>query len=407
TADATRLSEILGAPNPGAAITITPKSITEIVEVMKRASESGSSVVPAGAQTWLKSSNQRNGNLVISTLGLNRIVEHEPADLVATAEAGVSLSTFNRELARNGQWLPLDPPDNGAATLGGVVATGLAGPRQFGYGPPRRYVIGMRVVLADGTQIKVGGRVVKNVAGYDLCKLFTGSYGTLGIISEITFKLRPVPETSATLLATGTLTSLLKAGQALMTSALFPVAIEILSAAIVAELELNGTAEHALLIQFAGTQAGVAQQVERAVSTIRRDFATANVMTLEAPSSVWRSIAASETGHEQLSWRGGIQPGKLAEVVCHLTGRWNAGVGSGIVSGDFEGNLEEAIRLQQRMRSLGGWLTIQNSPAELDRIGDEGDPGIMRLMQRIKSELDPRGVFPGLGRQASRLPQSP
>jgi FAD/FMN-containing dehydrogenase len=121
--------------------------------------------------TWLKES----ANIIVSTSRLNQIIEHEPADLIAIAQAGVKLVDFNSKLKENGQWLPLDPPDDGRATIGGVVATGVGGAQQFGYGRPRGSVIGMKVVLADGNVIKVGGRVVKNVAGYDLCKLFTGS----------------------------------------------------------------------------------------------------------------------------------------------------------------------------------------------------------------------------------------
>src|SRR6185503_3389332 len=126
-----------------------------------------------------------------------------PADLVASAGAGLSLTEFQKHLAEAGQWLPIDPPDDGRATLGGIVATGLAGAHSFGFGTPRSFVIGMRVVLADGRLIKAGGNVVKNVAGYDLCKLFTGSYGTLGLITEVTFKLRPLPAEARTVVASG------------------------------------------------------------------------------------------------------------------------------------------------------------------------------------------------------------
>src|SRR5207245_9139422 len=107
--------------------------------------------------------------------------------------------------------LPIDPPDDGHATLGGVVATGLGGPQAFGYGLPRSFVIGMRVVLADGRLIKAGGNVVKNVAGYDLCKLFCGSYGTLGLITQLTFRLRPLPLESIAIIAKGSLAALLAA----------------------------------------------------------------------------------------------------------------------------------------------------------------------------------------------------
>ena len=122
--------------------------------------------------------------------------------------------------------MPLDPPDDGRATLGGVVATGIGGPQQFGYGRPRGSVIGMKVVLADGSMIKAGGRVVKNVAGYDLCKLFTGSYGTLGIITELNFKLRPRPAREATVIVPVRGGS--RAGaRAILEARLFPVASEI------------------------------------------------------------------------------------------------------------------------------------------------------------------------------------
>ena len=205
-----RLGELIGAANitvsprlqvSPAPLVVIPGSVAEVCEVMKLASCEGWAVVPAGAMTWLDAGQPlRRVNIVVSTQKLDRIVDHEPADLVAVAEAGVTLKDFNEALARRGQWLPLDPPDDsdtGSATIGGVVATGQGGAQQFGYGAPRRHVIGMKVVLADGSLIKVGGRVVKNVAGYDLCKLFTGSYGTLGVIVEINFKLRPVPfETS-------------------------------------------------------------------------------------------------------------------------------------------------------------------------------------------------------------------
>jgi len=198
-----RLTSIVGEANISAssrlsvstsALKVVPGSIEEVCEVMKLASSEGWSVVPAGAMTWLDAGQPlRNANIILSTGRLKRIIEHEPADLVAITEAGVTLNDFNAALLQKGQWLAIDPPDDGRSTIGGVVATGLGGAQQFGYGPPRKHVIGMKVVMADGRLIKAGGRVVKNVAGYDLCKLFTGSYGTLGIIVEVNLKLRPLP----------------------------------------------------------------------------------------------------------------------------------------------------------------------------------------------------------------------
>src|SRR5687768_899325 len=163
-------------------IEVTPASAEQAAEVMHFAAREGLAVVPAGARSFIEAGNlMARADLILSTRRMDRMIAHEPADLVATAEAGLTLTEFQKQLAEKGQWLPVDPADDGSATLGGIVATGSSGPQSFGYGPLRSFVIGLRVVLADGRQIKAGGRVVKNVAGYDLCKLFTGSFGTLGL----------------------------------------------------------------------------------------------------------------------------------------------------------------------------------------------------------------------------------
>jgi FAD/FMN-containing dehydrogenase len=252
------------------AVIVSPASAEEISEVLKLASREGRKVLPAGGGTWLRT----KADLIVSTRRLNRIIEHEPADLIAIAEAGVTLADFNATLAVNGQWLPLDPPDDGRATLGGVVATGVGGPQQFGYGRPRGSVIGMKVVLADGSMIKAGGRVVKNVAGYDLCKLFTGSYGSLGIITELNFKLRPRPAREATVIGRGAVEDILQAR-------LFPVAAEIVS--------------ERLFVRFAGNEKGVAYQIEQA----RKLLKDAEVVMDDA--ELWKKITLQGTTREEPS----------------------------------------------------------------------------------------------------------
>ena len=257
---------------------VSPASAEEISEILKLASHEGWKVIPAGGGTWLRS----KANLIVNTQRLNRIIEHEPADLIAIAQAGVKLVDFNAKLAENGQWLPLDPPDDGRATIGGVVATGLGGPQQFGYGRPRNSVIGMKVVLADGSLIKAGGRVVKNVTGYDLCKLFTGSFGSLGIITEVNFKLRPRPAQEATVIATGTVEDLRK----IIEARLFPVAAEIIN--------------DMLMVRFAGNQKGVAYQIEQARALLK------NAEVMMNDTEHWKTIAAA--------WEKPItQPGEAAK----------------------------------------------------------------------------------------------
>ena len=128
---------------------------------------------------------------------LSRLVEHVPEDMTATVEAGMTLVDFQQHLAKAGQWLPLDPPNPESVTIGDLLAKNLNGPRRFGCGTVRDWLIGMTVVLPDGRLVKNGGKVVKNVAGFDLCRLFIGAQNTLGVIVEATFKLQPLPEAEA------------------------------------------------------------------------------------------------------------------------------------------------------------------------------------------------------------------
>ena len=196
--------------------------------------------------------------------------------MIAIAEAGVTLDALNAELGKAGQWLPLDPPDDGRATIGGVVATGMSGAQSFGYGSPRSSVIGMRVALADGRIVKAGGRVVKNVAGYDLCKLFTGSYGTLGLILELTFKLKPRPMQTATIVGSASLDSLFRSARAVLDARLLPVAIELLSSSAAARIGVSDEDAHpALLIRYAGMPETIAFQTAETAKLLRSADATA------------------------------------------------------------------------------------------------------------------------------------
>ena len=359
---------------------------------------------------WLDAGNPlRRADVILSTQRLTRIIEHEPADLVVTAEAGITLAALNAELARAGQWLPLDPPDDGRATIGGVVATGLAGAQALGYRAPRGHVIGMRVALADGRLIKAGGRVVKNVAGYDLCKLFAGSYGTLGLILELTFKLRPRPAEAATLLATGNLAALWRGARALLDAPLFPVALELAShgaaAAIGAAINAD---EQLLLARFEGTKEAVAFQMERADSLLKNE-ARSKTDTLPAEASVWRELAALPARNAaQLIWRVNLPPAALGDFLAAACAEadnsallWHAGAGDGrarFMQAPEEDTRAQAAQLEHeraRAGAAGGTLIIERAPAEIKRALDAwGDMGnAAALMRQVKEQLDPQGML--------------
>ena len=172
-----------------------PASTHEAAALLRAAGDLGLSVLPRGTGSRLDwGCPPRSCDLIVSTARLNQIIEHAAGDLVVTVQAGVHLDALQERLATEGQRLALDPP--GGATIGGLIATNVTGSLRFRYGAPRDLLIGITIVRADGTTAKAGGKVVKNVAGYDLGKLFAGSYGTLGLITQATFRLHPLPVAS-------------------------------------------------------------------------------------------------------------------------------------------------------------------------------------------------------------------
>jgi FAD/FMN-containing dehydrogenase len=340
--------------------TVFPTSTDEISAILSEAASRRWTVAVTGSGTSF--AHKPATDLIVNTTRLYKIIEHEPADLIAIAQAGVKLTTFNETLARNGQWLPLDPPNDGRATLGGIVATGIAGPQQFGYGRPRGSVIGMTVVLAGGTVIKAGGRVVKNVAGYDLCKLFTGSYGTLGIITELIFKLRPRPAREATVVATGSINDLLTAGRTIVEARLFPVAVELLSAAVGSGIGIASEGAEVLLIRFAGNEKAVEYQIEQALVHLKNSAVKSSDVWTD-DTQLWQKLAALPV-QEAPSFATRVLPTKLDNAIRSMPGSlWHAGVADG------------------RLRTMG------QPPPNHGPL----DP----LSQRIKQQLDPFNLLRG------------
>jgi FAD/FMN-containing dehydrogenase len=380
---------------------VEPETFDQVVEIMKFSASEASRVVPAGSATWLDAGNPvLQTDLILSTRRLNRIVEHEPADLIATAQAGVTLDDFNLALAAQGQWLPIDPPNDGRATIGGVVATGLGGAQTYGYGPPRRFVIGMKIVLADGKLVKAGGRVVKNVAGYDLCKLFTGSYGTLGVIVESTFKLRPLPASTGTVLAFGTHGSLINGAQELLAERLFPVAGELLSPEFARKADFSDGSSHLLLVRFAGSGKAVQNQVRRATKILKKWSIDAGPVE-DDETSAWQVLAQVPLRDEnRIIWRSRVAMTNLSQLLastedCTI---WQASMFEGRLRG-IKNNSPDDLKVLKRYReiaeSLGGSLVIETAPKEsksgMDAWGSFGSRE--QLMRRIKQQLDPQNLM--------------
>jgi glycolate oxidase subunit GlcD len=393
---------------------VEPGSAEEVCEVLRVAERERWGVIPsgAGAQSDAGEGGHDARTVLLKTTRLSHLVEHEPADLVATAEAGMTLADFNREVGRAGQWLPLDPPGACSATLGGVVATGAAGGQSFGYGAPRSHVLGMKVALAGGRVIRAGGRVVKNVAGYDLCKLFTGSHGTLGVILEITFRLRPRPRREATLVARSEdLGELLGASRALVTSQLLPVAVELLSPRMAKVLGLKDAGESFFaLARFAGNEDAVEYQLARATELFTDSAKSCGVEHVEDDERLWARLSTVSTrGKRRLVWRAGVLPSALGPMLERAGGLWHAGAGDGRLR-VFErtrtpreevrrDNIDFAVaaveRVREAAREAGGSVVVERAPSPLMRELDVWgltDSSVL-LMKRVKEQLDPANTF--------------
>ena len=207
-----------------------PGSVEEMSELMRLASGEGLAVAPRGAGTKMHLGNlPRAVDLVVGTARMNRLIEHVPGDQVVRVQAGLGLQDLQEKLAGEGQMLGLDPPESKAgATIGGIVATNASGPRRLRYGTIRDLISGITVVLSDGTVAKAGGKAVKNVAGYDLSKLFTGSLGTLGLIATCNFRCHPKPEAARTVaVELSDTVSAGEAAQAVVHAQLVPSALEL------------------------------------------------------------------------------------------------------------------------------------------------------------------------------------
>jgi glycolate dehydrogenase FAD-binding subunit len=389
-----------------------PGSVEEASQVLRAAAADGLAVAFVGGGSKLGLGNPpERVDLVVETGGLDQVLEHAAGDLVVRAQAGVRLADLQAALAPAGQQLALDPPEP-RATLGGVVAANASGPRRLRYGTVRDLLIGITVVLADGTVARAGGKVVKNVAGYDLGKLFCGSLGTLGMVAEVIFRLHPIPAAAA--VVTLEVEGPEQAGAAvrrLQGTALEPSAVEL----AVDEWGWPGR----VTVVFEGIQPGVEAQAAAAAELLGRvgEAAVAGPGGVEAALN---QLGARPFEKAEYALKVTFPPAELAEVLADLTGaapRWSGGAISAhaatgvlwVASAAREGDLpadsppfEWAVRAineaRERLAARGGSLVLVKAPPELKRAVDVwGPPGdAVGLMRRVKERFDPdRHLSPG------------
>jgi glycolate oxidase FAD binding subunit len=314
--------------------------------------------------------------LEISTAGLNQLVEHNAGDLTAVLEPGVLLADAQAVFAKEGQRLALDPPDGGA-TVGGVVASGDTGPLRGRYGGPRDLVVGMRVALSDGTLAKSGGKVIKNVAGYDIAKLFTGSFGTLGAIVELSVRLHPIaPDTATVLGEVRDPDELARAADALGCSALEHHGIDV----------SWGGGRGRVLARFAG--AVPRPQAEAAEQLLRAEGVATEIV--DDDDSLWDAQRAAQRGPLVVKVSG--LPTRLPQLVRAVEELGGSLVGRATLGLSWVRFEEPSAAAVERLRREF-IAVVLDRPADLDVDPLRPmDPATRGLMQRVKERFDPAGV---------------
>jgi glycolate oxidase FAD binding subunit len=376
---------------------VEPGSVEEISDLMKLAAREGLAVAPRGGGTKMHIGDPpRRLDLIVSTARMTEVLEHTQGDQIVRVEAGIKLEDLQEHISGSDQMLAIDPPESGA-TIGGIIAANSSGPRRYRYGTIRDLIIGITVVLHDGTVAKAGGKVVKNVAGYDLSKLFTGSLGTLGVIATANFRLHPRPEAARTVaVELEGPQQAQQAAQAIVHSQVEGTAIEL----------HYGEDEKLLTVLLESIPGGIDAKTETA-DFLLKEFG--EVRTLSDEESDQLGPLTSPEGADEVVLKIGAPPVDLAAVLESALGAaerkglahpriitGHAGTGVTLVGLSRE-NEAGAAGFVEEMREIwvrkGGSVTLQHAPLTLKQRVSTWDNGgdYLGLVRRVKEKFDPRG----------------
>ncbi len=380
-----------------------PKSVDALAKIVKQAYKHQWRILVCGNGSKLTWGNlSQDINLVISTQKCDRLIEHAVGDLTVTVEAGMKLADLQTVLRSHNQFLPIDPSHFQTATLGGIVATADTGSWRQRYGGVRDMLLGLSFVRADGEIAKAGGRVVKNVAGYDLMKLFTGAYGTLGLISQLTFRTYPLITTSQTLLLTGKAEQIAQACQTIRNSGLTPTALDLLSAAVIDRLNLGQ--DLGLVMRWQTIPKSIEQQIEQVQAIAKELNLISKNYQDRSETDLWQQCATIATNPDSdgaITCKIGIVPTaavnflQLKQIESqNIAARVHAGSGIGelqLKNIDYQAIAQMRSYCQQNY----GFLTILHAPKsvkqEIDIWGYTGNA--RQTMQTIKNQFDFQNIL--------------
>lgn len=389
-----RLSRAIRGKSPE--IIVYPANTTALSSLVRFTNENRLSLLAYGQGSKLDWGGLvESPDILVSTQNLNRIIDHARGDLTITVQAGLKLADLQAFLAPSGQFLPLDPSYADNATIGGIIATADAGTWRQRYGGVRDLILGFSFIRHDGEIAKAGGRVVKNVAGYDMMKLFTGSYGTLGIIDQITLRLYPETPNSETLIITGNSENISKLSQVIRQSSLTPTVAECLNPGMTQALGLGEKV--ALLLRFQSIPESISEQSQQVSYLGQQLDCQTNYYRDEAEVSLGQRYRKTIDNYDQegnFFGKIGLLPSNLALVIDQINGLASINISSGVgkVILKSEENLD---KIRSLCHGNQGYLTVLTAPPSLkEKIEPWGYTGnAITMMKTLKTKFDPHGIF--------------
>ncbi|MGF1601303.1 MAG: FAD-binding oxidoreductase [Thermosynechococcaceae cyanobacterium] len=396
--------QILAALQPSVydPVVVYPRDQAELAAVVTRAHEQQWRLLICGHRSKLSwGQPAADIDVVISTQWLNRVIDHAAGDLTVTVEAGVPLAALQTILAAENQFVALDPAYADHATIGGIIATQDSGSLRHRYGGVRDMVLGVTFVRADGQITKAGGRVVKNVAGYDLMKLLTGSFGTLGIMTQVTLRLYPKPEQGATLLFCGNTAEIEATSRTLINSTLTPTAVELLTPQFLAPYDLEG--EVGLAVRFQGLPESVEAQC---LLLAQQSLIPSVTQQGDQDTTFWQTFQSQFWLEAPVICKVGVLPAKIVSVLqrmkesaqeeaVDLQGQFHAGSGLGLLRLEGETTAKLIETLRTHCQHEQGFLTVLEAPSELktqiDVWGYQGNA--LESMRKLKEQFDPLALL--------------
>lgn len=374
--------------------TIVLPTADELSAVVREAASNQQKILVAGSGSKLGWGGLVDRpTLIVNTSKMNRLIAHAVGDLTVTMEAGISFQQLQQQLATAGQFLPLDPLFPERATIGGIIATADTGSLRHRYGGVRDLLLGISWVRPDGAIAKAGGQVVKNVAGYDLMKLFTGAYGTLGIVQQVTMRVYPLPAASGSVWITGS--ALAELIGKLGASTLTPTALDLISPGLAQQLGLGE--QMGILARFQTIPASIAVQSQRLMDLATSLRLTSQPYQGEPETSLWQKIGAAIM-QNPITAKLGIRPTAAVELLRNFhtqtagAGAIHLGSGIGLMGCDLPTAL---LPIRQQCAQAGGFLSILTAPRavkqQLEVWGYQG-PAV-QIMRQLRQQFDPQALF--------------